>query len=201
MLRHLLDPANAITMAGIFFSSFAVYLALAGHTAAAVAVALWAMLADHLDGAVAIRIVNRPPENAKMGKSLDGFADIIYGAVLPVVCIITESSASLLSLLTGTALLLAGAIRLSYFSNFGLSEDNKFTGLPLSYDVPLMAVLFLVKSALGSHFAAILNICFLVMAVFHVASIQIPAPGKVMYFAILVFSVAASASLLAGTLA
>ncbi|WP_331375270.1 CDP-alcohol phosphatidyltransferase family protein [Sinorhizobium chiapasense] len=201
MLRHLLDPANAITAAGIFFSSFAVYLALAGRTEVAVAVALWAMLADHLDGAVAIRIVNRPPEKAKMGKSLDGFADIIYGAVFPVVCIITASNASLLSLLTGTALLLAGAIRLSYFSNFGLSEDNKFTGLPLSYDVPLLAVLFLIKSALGGQFNTILNILFLVMSVFHVSSIQIPAPGKLMYVAILVFSVAASASLVAGALA
>lgn len=73
MLRYLVDPANAITTAGLVCSSFSLYLALNGQIALAVAVALWAVLADHLDGVVAGRIPNRHPDMAKMGKSLDGF--------------------------------------------------------------------------------------------------------------------------------
>ncbi|WP_349535751.1 CDP-alcohol phosphatidyltransferase family protein, partial [Bradyrhizobium pachyrhizi] len=100
MLRYLWDPANAITAAGLVFSSASLFLALSGDLELSVAVALWAVLADHLDGIVATRTPNRDPGVAKMGKSLDGFADIIYGTVLPSAIVIQLSHASILSLAT-----------------------------------------------------------------------------------------------------
>nr|WP_246763589.1 CDP-alcohol phosphatidyltransferase family protein [Rhizobium sp. 007] len=59
MLRYLIDPANAITTAGLLCSSISLYLALNRQIEIAIAVALWAVLADHLDGVVAGRTPNR----------------------------------------------------------------------------------------------------------------------------------------------
>ncbi|WP_027154914.1 CDP-alcohol phosphatidyltransferase family protein [Mesorhizobium sp. WSM2561] len=193
MLRYLIDLANAITMVGLLCSSIALYFALAGHIELAVGAALWAVLADHLDGAVARRARNRPPDMAKMGKSLDGFADIIYGAVLPAIILVQLNGASVVSFFVATALLLAGAIRLSYFANFGKSDDGRFFGVPLSYDIPLMAALILVQPLMPSGtFLLAVNTVFALLCVAHVASVRVPSPNRAMYLAITLFAVTAS---------
>lgn len=193
MLRYLKDPANAITACGLACSTLALYLTLAGRPELAVAMALWAMLADHLDGVVAARTPGRSSDTAKMGKSFDGFADIIYGAAVPAVVIIELSSASYLSLATAFALLLAGALRLSHFANFGLSSIRRFTGVPLSYDVPLLAIGMLARPWVAPDaFALMINTVFFVLSGLHVASIQVPALNGLMYAVVTAFSVAAS---------
>ncbi|NKM21961.1 hypothetical protein GFM01_30170 [Rhizobium laguerreae] len=197
MLRYLIDPANAITTSGLLFSAISLFMAVSDRLEIAMAAALWAVLADHLDGIVASRTRNRRPDFAKIGKSLDGFGDIIYGAVLPAVVIIQLSDKSVLSFSTATALLLAGAIRLSYFANFGRSEDGRFLGVPLSYDVPLLALAFLVKPLLPPElFQTMTNIGFLLLAGAHVASIRVPPPNGAMYAAISIFAISASSFLL-----
>ncbi|MFG3594536.1 CDP-alcohol phosphatidyltransferase family protein [Bradyrhizobium sp. RDI18] len=201
MLKYLWDPANAITIGGLLFSSVSLFFALSEQLELSVAAALWAVLSDHLDGVVAALTKNRDPDVAKMGKSLDGFGDIIYGAVLPAAIVIQLSHASLLALATATALLVAAAIRLSYFANFGRSSDGRFLGVPLSYDVPLLALLFLLQPLIPAEgFAGIVNICFLLLAVAHVASIRVPSPNMAMYAAISVFAVASSVALVGRSL-
>ncbi|WP_246510640.1 CDP-alcohol phosphatidyltransferase family protein [Bradyrhizobium glycinis] len=76
MLKYLWDPANAITITGLVFSSTSLFLALSERLELSVAVALWAVLSDHLDGFVAGRTKRRDPDVANMGASLDGFADM-----------------------------------------------------------------------------------------------------------------------------
>ncbi|MDH2347779.1 CDP-alcohol phosphatidyltransferase family protein [Bradyrhizobium sp. SSUT77] len=201
MLKYLWDPANAITTIGIFFSSLSLFFAILGRLELAVATALWAVLSDHLDGIVAARTKNRHPSVAKMGKSLDGFADILYGAVLPAVIVMQVSHASLVSLPTVTALLIAGTIRLSYFANFGKSCDGCFLGIPLSYDIPLMAVVFLARPLFSDELFVTFTVgIFLVLAGLHVASIRVPSPNLAMYVAISIFALASSATLILSTL-
>ncbi len=196
MIRYLADPANAVTTAGLLFSALGLDLALAHRPELAVAAVLWAMLADQLDGVVAKRTPGRSIEVATIGKALDGFADLLYGAVFPAVILMTMGGASSLSFLSGTALLLAGAIRLSYFSTFGLSSDGRFTGVPLSYDVPLLAIVFLVRPLLPAEsFGAVLNFGFLALAALHVLLVRVPAPNTAMYGVITAFSIASSACL------
>jgi CDP-diacylglycerol---serine O-phosphatidyltransferase len=196
MLRYLVDPANAITAGGLLFSSSALYLALAGHVELAAAAGLWAVLADHLDGVVAGRTKNRSADMAKMGKSLDGFGDIIYGAILPAVILIEINGASIVAFLVATALLLAGVIRLSYFANFGKSDDGCFYGVPLSYDMPLMAALVLAQPLMPAQtFLWAVNIFFALLAAAHVAAIRVPSPNRAMYTAIALFTLLASAML------
>lgn len=196
MLKYLWDPANAITTGGLLFSSAALFLAVSDRLELSVAAALWAVLCDHLDGIVAARTKNRHPDVARMGKSLDGFADIIYGAVLPAAIVIQLSHASLLALVTATALLAAAAIRLSYFANFGKSADGRFVGLPLSYDIPIMAAIFVVRPLLpGDLFVTLTLSIFLVLAGLHVSSARVSSPNTPMYAAITIFAVVASAIL------
>ncbi|OLP62680.1 hypothetical protein BJF93_09020 [Xaviernesmea oryzae] len=196
MLRYLVDPANAITTAGLLFSSIALYLALAGRLDLSVAAALWAVLADHLDGVVAGRTRNRSADTAKMGKSLDGFGDIIYGALLPAIILVQVNAASPLSFVIATALVLAGTIRLSYFANFGKSEDGRFLGVPLSYDIPLLAALFLARPLFEpATFLLIADVGFLALAIAHIASIRVPSPNRLMYLAITLFALSASIAL------
>ncbi|MFK4492460.1 CDP-alcohol phosphatidyltransferase family protein [Bradyrhizobium sp. USDA 336] len=196
MLKYLWDPANAITTGGLLFSSVSLFLALSNRLELSIATALWAVLSDHLDGIVAAHTKNRHPDVAKMGKSLDGFADLIYGAVLPAAILIQLSGASGFALATATALLAAGAIRLSYFDNFGRLRDDRFLGLPLSYDIPVMAIIFLarplVSDGLFVHFTLS---TFVLLAALHVAPIRVAAPNKTMYVAISIFSVIASLAL------
>lgn len=200
MLKYLWDPANAITTVGLVFSSVSLFLALSQHLDLAVAAALWAVLSDHLDGVVAARTKARDAEVAKMGKSLDGFGDIIYGAVLPAAIVIQLSHASLLAFATTTALLVAGAVRLSYFANFGRC-DGQFVGVPLSYDVPLLALLFLLQPLIPTEaFAEVVSVCFLLLAIAHVASIRVPSPNAAMYVAISMFAVGSSAALVGRSL-
>ncbi|NRP70929.1 hypothetical protein ILFOPFJJ_01811 [Ensifer psoraleae] len=193
MLRYLVDPANAISTAGLLCSSIALYFAVAGHIELAVGAALWAVLADHLDGVVARRTRNRSPDMAKMGKNLDGFGDIIYGAILPAIVLVQLNGASVVSFFVATALLLAGAIRLSYFASFGKSDDGRFFGVPLSYDIPLIAALFLVQPIMpATTFLPAVNVVFVVLSAAHVASVRVPSPNRAMYLAITLFAVAAS---------
>ncbi|MGY2986207.1 CDP-alcohol phosphatidyltransferase family protein [Bradyrhizobium sp. USDA 4508] len=196
MLRYLLDPANAITAFGVILSGVALSLAIDRRIELAVAIALWAMLADHIDGIVARRLRNRSETAGKMGKNLDGFSDLIYGAVFPSITLLQLYGVSPLSAALGTMLLVAGALRLSYFGVFGLSADRYFSGLPLSYDVPLLAVLVLSEPfVLQPVFSWLLLGTFAALAVLHVSPIPVPAPSRPMYIAILLFSVAASAAL------
>lgn len=197
MIRYLADPANAVTTAGLLFSALGLDLALANRPELAVAAVLWAMLADQLDGVVAKRTPSRSAEVAAFGKALDGFADLIYGAAFPAIVIMKVSGPSSLSFVTSTALLLAGAIRLSYFDAFGLSADGRFMGLPLSYDVPLLALAFVLRPWIPSAaFPLSLEIAFLLIAALHVASIRVPATSGWTYVAISAYSTLASTILI-----
>ena len=196
MIRYLFDPANAITMLGLLCSATGLYLLMSGQPDIATAVVLWAVLADDLDGIVAKRLQHRKPDFAAMGKSLDSFADIISGAVFPATVVIQVNAASSLSLGIAAAILAAGALRLSYFNNFGMSSDGRFMGVPLSYDVPLLAVLFLLQPLLpGEWFPMVLNLTFVSLVILHIVPIRVPAKRGIMYAANGLFIIAASSFL------
>ncbi|GLS37914.1 phosphatidylserine synthase [Mesorhizobium tianshanense] len=193
MFIYLSDRANQITMLGLLASGTALYFAQSGKPELAIAAALWAVLADHFDGVVAKRTKNRSAETANMGKSLDGFADLLYGAVIPAAVLMQIGTGGVLPFVTGLALILAGALRLSYFSNFGMSAKGYFTGVPLSYDVPLMAVLMLISAWIPVPLwnTATCGL-FLLLAVLHVLPIAVPSMNRTMYAAVTVFAVVAS---------
>ncbi|MER8929022.1 CDP-alcohol phosphatidyltransferase family protein [Mesorhizobium sp. M0859] len=178
MIGYLRDYANAITALAYLFAVVGLYLALNGKIELGVAAMLWTWFLDHWDGHVARKTSHlRRPGVADFGKSFDGFADFIHGVVFPAAVIILIGRGSVLSLIASLILVLAGAIRLSYFENVGLTADARFAGLPVSYDTPLLAILLLVRPFVASDvFPAVVACAFIFLAIMHVTTaIRVPA--------------------------
>lgn len=195
MIRQLADPANAVTAAGLALSAVGISFAVAGRPEMAVAVVLWALLADHLDGVVAQRTRGRLPETGQIGKNLDSLADLVSAGVFPAVLLIVVSDGSPLSILCGAALVVASALRLSYFNVFG-SPGGRFIGVPTTYAVPLTAIVFLLKPAIPEAvFPMVLAAALLALAVLHVAPVRVPKTAGVMYLLVTAFCIAASVAL------
>lgn len=195
MLRYLLDPANAITTVGLTCAVAGLYALLSGNFELAIAAVVWALVADHLDGIVAGRTRDRDPDKGKIGKQLDSFTDLVSDAVFPALLVIQLNQQSTVSLAIAIILLGAGALRLSYFNSFGLS-DGRFVGVPLSYDIPLLAVLFVARPWLPeSTFPLLVNSVLLTLAVLHVSTFRVPRASGAVLIAIVAVSITSSALL------
>ncbi|ANW02939.1 CDP-alcohol phosphatidyltransferase family protein [Bradyrhizobium icense] len=178
MIGYLRDYANAITALAYLSAVIGLFLAFNGKIELGVAAMLWTWFLDHWDGHVARKTSHlRRPGVAEFGKSFDGFADLIHGVVFPAAIIILIGQGTALSLLASSVLVLAGAIRLSYFENVGLTDDARFIGIPVSYDTPLLAVLLLARRLLPDNtFPTILSAAFIILALLHVTTaIRVPA--------------------------
>lgn len=200
MVRYLVDPANAITGAGLMFAVFGLFAVLSGHLELGLAAVVWALLADHLDGIVAGRLRNRDPVKGKIGKQLDSFTDLVSDAVFPALLIMQLNERSVASLVLAMIVLLAGALRLSYFNSFGLT-NGRFIGVPLSYDIPVLAVLFVARPWLPADtFVLLVSAVMMTLAILHVLTVQVPRATGAVLIGIVVVSVAASAVLASRTL-
>ncbi|MGY4363180.1 CDP-diacylglycerol--serine O-phosphatidyltransferase [Bradyrhizobium sp. i1.3.1] len=178
MIGYLRDYANAITALAYLFAVIGLFLALNGKIELGVAAMLWTWFLDHWDGHVARKTSHlRGRGVPEFGKSFDGFADFFHGVVFPAAVIILISQGTALSLVASVLLVLAGAIRLSYFENVGLTSDARFAGLPVSYDTPLLAILLLVRPFVASDvFPAVVACAFILLAIMHVTTaIRVPA--------------------------
>lgn len=178
MLGYLRDYANAITATGYVFAILGLFLALNGYLELGTAAMLWTWLLDHWDGHVARKTKDsRRPGMADFGKSFDGFGDFLHGILFPSIVIILIGNGSVISFVAVLALILAGAIRLSHFENIGLTSDAKFTGIPVSYDTPLLALLLLARPLLSaSAFPTVVSLAFVALALLHVTTaIRVPA--------------------------
>lgn len=178
MITYLRDYANATTAVGYFFAVCALFFVLNGRVELGLAAIMWTWFLDHWDGLIARRTMQRRrPGFADFGKSFDGFVDFIHGVLFPAIVIIQMGNGSPLSFVASLALVLTGGIRLSYFENFGLTSDARFTGIPVSYDAPLLAILVLARPAIPTElFMPLLCGAFLLLSALHVnMSIRVPA--------------------------
>lgn len=176
MLRFLGDRANAITAGGLMLSAGSLILAVAGRAQPAVALAMWAWICDQIDGIVARRTAqHRTAEVAKLGKALDGYADVIHGLIIPSVVILLLRPGSVE---TGTAVLVlisTGCLRLAYYDAFGLDAGIYF-GIPVSYNLPLLALLFLTRGSVGpDSFLTLVSSAFILLGVLHISPLRVPA--------------------------
>lgn len=196
MLRELIDPANMVTAAGLLLSVVAIQIATLGHPEMAVALALWALLADHLDGVVAKRTSGRRPLTGQVGKSLDSLADLVSAGIFPGVLLVSISGGAPWAIVVAIVLAIASALRLSYFNSVGL-EEGYFIGVPTTYALPLVAAVFLLRSLVSTQaFTALLAITLLGVAALHVSALRVPATRGAMYAVVASYCVLASALLL-----
>lgn len=195
MVRQLVDPANAITATGLALSALGINYAIAGSPEIGIAIVLWALLADHLDGVVAKRTRGRPPETGQVGKNLDSLADLVSAGVFPAVTSMTLGHGSSISVAAGAVLILASALRLSYFNVFG-SPGNRFIGVPTTCAVPLVAIIFLLRPVIPeAFFSHLFALALVVLAVLHIAPVRVPKTAGVMYLVVTAFCVGTSIAL------
>jgi len=196
MIRQLADPANAITATGLVLSIVGVAFALSGRLEAGVAIVLWALLADHLDGVVAKRTQNRDPRTGEVGKNLDSLVDLVSAGIFPGVTLMVAGDHSIPTVAIAIILAVASALRLSYFNVFG-SPGGRFIGVPTTYVLPVTAIVFLLRPILPADaFVPVFAAALVVLAVCHVLPIRVPKTAGAMYAVITLFCIVSSALLI-----
>ncbi|WEX79725.1 CDP-alcohol phosphatidyltransferase family protein (plasmid) [Sinorhizobium numidicum] len=198
MIKYLFDAANAVTALGLIFATTAIYFAMVGQFEIGICFALWALLADDADGMIAKSSSNRSAPTAQVGAAFDGFADLVYAAVFPAVLILCFNAFSGPAFLAAVCLVLSGALRLSYFSTFGLDADGFSRGLPLNNDLFVLATIFAANRLFViQQLGAILIGAALILSVLHLSNLKYPGTGNALRLTNLALAAGASIALLA----
>lgn len=192
MIAYLSDRANAITAVGLLCSGAAMGLVVKEQYEMAVALGLWAIIADDVDGEIARRTKGRTMATKAIGKSLDAFSDLLFGSVIPAIVIASFMEFPASAVFTAFVMLI-GALRLAYFDYFGLDERGRSTGLPLSYALPMLAAILLVDHTIAPlELGVVLPAFFVPLSLLQIAPFKIKASGSLVH--VITIGVAATAS-------
>ncbi|RVM17893.1 CDP-alcohol phosphatidyltransferase family protein [Sinorhizobium meliloti] len=202
MIRYLFDAANAVTAIGLIFATTAIYCVLVGRFEVGICFALWALLADDADGMIAKNSSGRSTLTAQVGGAFDGLADLVYAAVFPAILVLSFNEFSIAAFLAAICLVLSGALRLSYFSTFGLDADGFGRGLPLNNDLFVFAFLFAANHywPLPSLGTLLVAAAFL-LSILHLSGFRFPGTGNALRLTNLTLALVGSIALLTNALA
>lgn len=188
IVAHAADPANAITLAGLFCGVLGIYFAVRGVFSAAVIALLWATWFDWFDGPVARRTKGRTDELRALGGQLDSLVDIVSSGVGPAILLLSIGGFSPWFIPGAFAIVAAGALRLSYFNVFGLADESTYLGLPIDHNVILVAFVFLLEGQIGqSAFAIVLYVAIVTIATLSVTPFRMPKVGGRWYYVFTVY--------------
>jgi len=175
IISYVKDLPNICSLAGLACTVLAIYFSIIGVYYAAMIGMIWAVAFDWADGLVARRMKGRTGSDRIFGGQLDLVIDIVSYGVTPAILLISYGKFDPIFLPAAFVVLAASAIRLSYFSTFGLSDESKYTGLALDNNSIALVFIFLLESLLPSGvFAIILNVSALFLAVLNVSQIKTP---------------------------
>jgi CDP-diacylglycerol--serine O-phosphatidyltransferase len=136
---------------------------------------IWAVAFDWADGLVARRMKGRTGANQAFGGQLDVLIDVVSYGVTPSILLLSYGKFEPLFLVGAFIILAASAIRLSYFSTFGLAGGSKYTGLALDNNNIILVFIFLFESCFsGEVFTVILYVSALSLAILNVSQIKTP---------------------------
>ncbi|MBL4582921.1 MAG: CDP-alcohol phosphatidyltransferase, partial [Gammaproteobacteria bacterium] len=106
---------------------------------------------------------------------LDVVIDIVSYGVTPAILLLSYGNFEPGYLVGAFIILAASAIRLSYFSTYGLSSDSKYTGLALDNNSLVLVFLFLFDGLFSeANFSLILYAVCITLASLNVAQIKTP---------------------------
>ena len=175
ILSFVSDLPNVCSLAGLGCTLLAIYFLMTGVYAAAMIGMIWAVAFDWADGLVARSMSERTISEQQFGGQLDLIIDIVSYGVAPAILILTFSNFNPFILPVAFIMLVFGAIRLSYFSTFGLSEDGKYTGLAIDNNSIIIVFLFMFSDQFDHWtFSAFLSLSCLCLAVLNVSQIRTP---------------------------
>lgn len=109
------------------------------------------------------------------GGQLDLVIDIVSYGVTPAILLLSYGNFDPMFLPGAFLMLAASAIRLSYFSTFGLADGAKYTGLALDNNSIILVFIFLFEGFFSAGpFSVILYAIGLGLAVLNVSQIKTP---------------------------
>ena len=175
ILSFVKDLPNLLSLAGLACTIFAIYFSILGAYYMAMIGMIWAVAFDWLDGIVARRMKGRTGNDRAFGGQLDLLIDIVSYGVAPSILLLSYGKFEPLFLIGAFIILATSAIRLSYFSTFGLSGGTKYTGLALDNNSIILVFIFLFESYFrGEVFTGILFISAITLAILNVSQIKTP---------------------------
>lgn len=175
ILSYVKDIPNLLSLSGLACTVLAIYFSLKGLYAAAMIGMVWAVAFDWADGLVARRLKGRTSNDAKFGGQLDVVIDIVSYGVTPAILLLSYGNFEILYLVGAFIVLAASAIRLSYFSTYGLAGGTKYTGLALDNNSLILVFVFLLESVVSNNtFSLILLIVSISLAILNVSEIKTP---------------------------
>ncbi len=175
ILSFVKDLPNLCSLAGLACTLLAIYFSILGVYSAAMIGMIWAVAFDWADGLIARRMKGRTGNDRTFGGQLDVLIDIVSYGVAPAVLLLSYGKFEPLFLAGAFLMLAASAIRLSYFSTFGLAGGTKYTGLALDNNNIILVAIFLLEGVFsGSVFTVILYISGLTLAALNVSQIKTP---------------------------
>ena len=175
ILSYVKDFPNLLSLSGLAATLLAIYFSITGLYAAAMIGMVWAVAFDWADGLVARKIKGRTPNDAKFGGQLDVVIDIVSYGVTPAILLLSYGNFEPIYLIGAFIMLSAAAIRLSYFSTYGLAGGTKYTGLALDNNNLVLVCVFLLESILGHDtFLIIFYVSAVGLAILNVSEIKTP---------------------------
>jgi len=175
ILSFVKDLPNLLSLLGLVCTISAIYFSILGVYYAAMIGMIWAVAFDWADGLVARRMKGRTGVDRAFGGQLDVLIDIVSYGVTPSILLLSYGKFEPLFLVGAFIILAASAIRLSYFSTFGLAGGAKYTGLALDNNNIILVFIFLFESCFsGEVFTVILYVSVLSLAILNVSQIKTP---------------------------
>ena len=173
ILSFVKDIPNLCSLAGLACTLCAIYFSVLGIYYAAMIGMVWAVAFDWADGLIARSLKNRAANNQNFGGQLALLIDIVSYGVAPAILLISVGHFNPIFLIGAFIMLSAGAIRLSYFSTFGLSDEGNYTGLALDNNNLILVFIFLFEGFFSEViFSAILYGSCICVAVLNVSQIK-----------------------------
>ncbi len=175
ILSYVKDIPNLLSLAGLACTLLAIYYAILGIYSVAMIGMVWAVAFDWADGLVARKLKGRTATDAKFGGQLDVLIDIVSYGVTPAILLLSYGKFEPLFLIGAFIMLAAAAIRLSYFSTYGLAGGTKYTGLALDNNSLILVSVFLLENVVThGTFTIILYGCGVGLALLNVSEIKTP---------------------------
>ncbi|HED17857.1 MAG TPA: CDP-alcohol phosphatidyltransferase, partial [Gammaproteobacteria bacterium] len=121
ILSYAKDLPNICSLSGLACTLLAIYYSISGLYAAAMIGMIWAVAFDWADGLIARRMKGRTGNDRIFGGQLDVLIDIVSYGVTPAILLLSYGNFELTYLPGAFLMLAASALRLSYFTTFGLA--------------------------------------------------------------------------------
>ena len=136
---------------------------------------IWAVLFDWFDGIIARKMKDRTASHSTFGGQLDILIDIVSYGVTPSILLLSYGNYDPIFLAGSFIILTASALRLSYFSTFGLSSKSRYTGLALDNNSIILVFIFLFE---GLHeainFSVVLYASTMILSILNVSRLSTP---------------------------